>query len=196
MKKFLKKLLLGFCISTAVAICVHVRGAAIQGMPPIKVSENLKANGMTKNDFAHDIGRIHDEVYDPIRPVLEEGSFMLKLEKVAYASPRILIASAFSPSFLPAFAYSEQLRQNHRRRLPLGLSLPESIGTSAQAEGLAWGFAQGIGFYLPFFLGRRRKIQGGDDYPTESEPKKHGANEYADVRDRSILDSAISKCDE
>ena len=179
-----------------VAICVHLRGAAIQGMPLIEVSENPKANGMSKNDFANDIGRIHDEVYDPIRPVSEEGSFMLKLEKAAYASPRILIASAFSPSFLPAFAYSEQLRQDHRRRLPLGSSLPESIGTSAQAEGLAWGSAQGIGFYLPFFVGRRRKTQGRDDCPSESELTKQGANEHAEVRYRSILDSAISKCDE
>lgn len=194
MKKFLKRLLIGFCISTVVAVFVHLRGVAIQGMPPIKVSEDPNAHGMSKNDFAHDIGRIHDEVYDPIKPVSEEGSFMLKLEKAAYASPRILIESAFSPSFLPALAYSEQLRQDHRRRLPLGASLPESIGAAAQAEGLAWGVAQGIGFYIPFFVGRRRKAQGGDDCLRESELTKQGADNCAS--ERSVLDSAIGKCDE
>ena len=187
---------MGFCISMAVAICVHFRGVAIQRMPPINVSESPKAHGMSKDDFVNDIRRIQYEVYDPIRPVSEEGSFMLKLEKAAYASPRILFSSALSPSFLPAFAYSEQLRQDYRRSLPLGSTLPESIGTAAQAEGLAWGVAQGIGFYLPFFVGRRRKAQGGDDCPSESEATKQGGDENTGERKRSILDSAIGKCDE
>lgn len=172
------------------------RGVAIRKMPPIKVSNDNKANGLSKNDFANDIRRLQYEVYDPIRPVSAEGSFMLKLEKAAYASPRILISSALSPSFLPAFAYSEQLRQDYRRRLPLGSSLPESIGTVAQAEGLAWGIAQGIGFYLPFLVGRRRKAQGGDDWLRECEPSKQGADVHIGVREQSILDSATEKCDE
>jgi hypothetical protein len=196
MKKFLKRLLLGFCFSTVVATCVYLRGAAIQGMPPIKVAEDPKGQIMSKDDFVNDVMRIRDEVYDPVRPVSAEGSFMLKLEKAAYAAPGVLFASALSPSFLPAFAYSEQLRQDHRRRLPLGASLPQSVGAAAQAEGLAWGVAQGIVFYLPFFIGRRRKAQGGDSCPIESEPTQQCADERPEVRERSVLDSAIDRCDE
>ena len=90
--------------------------------------------------------RIRDEVYDPIRPVAKEGSFLLKLGANRDVSPAILISSALSPSFLPALAYSEQFRQDHRRRLPLGGTQPESIGSTAQAEGMAWGVAQGVAF--------------------------------------------------
>jgi hypothetical protein len=183
MTKFLKRLLVGYCLSTLIAIAVHLRGAAIQGMPPIEVAEDSKGQGMTREDFARDIMRIRDEIYDPIRPVAKEGSFLLKLELAAYASPAILISSAFSPSFLPALTYSEQFRQHHRRRLPLGGTLPESIGATSQAEGMAWGVGQGVAFYLPFLVRRRKK--------TEDE-----ASGAATDQGRSILDSAIVKCDE
>ena len=183
MKKFLKRLLVGFFLSTVVAVCVHFRGAAIQRMPPIEVSKNSTGSGMTREDFARDIMRIRDEVYDPIQPVAKKDSFLLKLELAAYASPAILISSAFSPSFLPALAYSEQFRQNHRRRLPLGGTLPESIGGTAQAEGLAWGVGQGVAFYLPFFVRRRKRTDGEASGATADQ-------------ERSILDSAIEKCDE
>ena len=52
-------------------------------MPPIAVSENATSPGMSREDFARDIMRIRDEVYDPIRPVAKEGSFLLKLELAA-----------------------------------------------------------------------------------------------------------------
>lgn len=190
MKKFLTRLLVGFVLSTVVAICVHLRGDAIQGMPSIAVSKNPKGVGMSKDDFMNDIVRIRDEVYDPIWPVSKEGSFMLKLEKAAYASPVILFSAALSPSFLPAFAYSEQLRKDHRRRLALGADLPDSIGGAAQAEGLAWGVAQGVAFYLPFWVGRRKKTKYGDESQNEYEPSKPLALE------QSVLDSAIDKCDD
>jgi len=190
MKKFLTRLLVGFVFSTIIAICVHLRGNAIQEMPPIAVLKKPTGVGMSKDDFVKDIGRIRDEVYDPIRPVSKEGSLMLKLEKAAYASPVILFSAALSPSFLPAFAYSEQLRQDHRRRLPLGADLPDSIGGAAQTEGLAWGVAQGVAFYLPFWVGRRKKTKEGDKSPNEHAPNGQRSLE------QSVLDSAINKCDD
>jgi hypothetical protein len=183
MKKFLKRLLIGYSLSTVVAICVHLRGNAIQSMPAISVSEDRSGAGISRDDFVQDIRRIQNEVYDPIRPVAKDGSFLLKLELAAYAAPGILVPSALSPSFLPALAYSEQFRQDHRRRLPLGGTLPETIGATAQAEGMAWGVGQGVAFYLPFFVGRRRKAAGE-------------ATVSAADRERSTLDSAIEKCDE
>lgn len=196
MKKFLKRLLVGFFLSTVVTVCVHLRGAAIQEMPPIAVSENPTGPRMSKEDFVKDIMRIRDDVYDPIRPVAKEGSYLLKLEMAAYASPVILFSSALSPSFLPAFAYSEQFRQDHRRRLPLGGTLPESIGATAQAEGLAWGVAQGVAFYLPFFVGRRRKTEGEDSRLGDSESRTQQPADSTDDGQRSILDSAIERCDD
>lgn len=196
MTKFLKRLFVGYCLSTLIAIAVHLRGAAIQGMPPIEVADNPKGKGMTREDFARDIMRIRDEIYDPIRPVAKEGSFLLKLELAAYASPAILISSVFSPSFLPALSYSEQFRQDHRRRLPLGGTLPESIGATAQAEGLAWGVAQGVAFYMPFFVGRRKKREGEDISPCDSEPRAQRPADFTADGERSILDSAIRKCDD
>lgn len=195
MKKFLTRLLVGFVFSTIIAICVHLRGNAIQEMPPIAVLKKPTGVGMSKDDFVKDIGRIRDEVYDPIRPVSKEGSLMLKLEKAAYASPVILFSAALSPSFLPAFAYSEQLRQDQRRRLPLGADLPDSIGGAAQAEGLAWGVAQGVAFYLPFWVGRRKKTKEGDKSPNEHAPNEHAPNEPRSL-EQSVLDSAINKCDD
>ena len=182
-KLFFKRTLVGYSLSTVVAICVHLRGNAIQSMPEISFSEDRSGVGMSRDDFVQDIRRIQNEVYDPIRPVSEKGTFLLKLEMAFYASGGILASSIFSPTFLPAFGYSEQIRQDHRRRLPLGGTLPESIGATAQAEGMAWGVGQGVAFYLPFFAGRRRKAEG------ETSGSK------AD-RERSTLDSAIEKCDE
>jgi hypothetical protein len=192
MKKFLKRLLIGFSLSTVVAIGVHLRGNAIQRMSPIRVPEDRTGSGMSKEDFVNDIMRIRDEVYDPFKPVSEEGSFLLKLEMAAYASPAILFSSAMSPSFLPAFAYSEQLRQDHRRRLRFGATLPDDIAGAAQAEGLAWGVAQGVAFYLPFFAGRRRKAEDAD---SRSRDTKQTTTE-AETQKRTVLDSAIDKCDE
>ena len=135
---------------------VHFRSEAIRHSPPLE-ADSRENSKLSKEDFLRDIQKIHDEIYDPIRPISEEGSFLLTLEKTAYAAPGALFSSLLSPTFLPTFAYTEQFRQDQRSRLPLGATLPSQIETSAQLEGFAWGVGQGIAFYLPFVVIRKKK---------------------------------------
>jgi hypothetical protein len=196
MTKFLKRFFMGYVLATLIAVGVHFRSQAIQRIPPPKLQEGQKVSGTTTNDRIRDVMRIRDEIYDPIRPVSKGGSFVLTLEKTAYALPGILVISLTSPTFLPALAYPGQLREAHRSRFPIGAPIPDDFGSLAELEGLAWGVSQGIVFYLPFFVGRRRKARGEDSHPGDSELRtQHAAASEAD-RERSVLDSAIQRCDD
>jgi hypothetical protein len=196
MTKFLKRLFTGYFLATLIAVGVHFRSQAIQQIPAPKLQEGQKVSRTTTNDRIADVMRIRDEIYDPVRPVSKEGSFMLTLEKTAYALPGILVISLTSPTFLPALAYPGQIREAHRSRFPIGAPIPDDFGSLAQLEGLAWGVSQGILFYLPFFVMGRRKGEGEDSRPGDTELRKQEPAASSSDSKRSILDSAIERCDE
>lgn len=157
MKRKILISMVGFTCSFLVAMGIHFRSEAIRHSPNL-VADSRENSKLSKEDFLRDIQKIHDEIYDPIRPVSRKGSFLLILEKAAYAAPGALFSSLLAPTFLPTFAYAEQFRQDQRSRLPLGATLPSHIESSAQLEGFAWGVGQGIAFYLPFVVIRKWKI--------------------------------------
>jgi hypothetical protein len=173
--------ILGFTCSLLVAVGFHIRSDSVRHSP--RLVPDLR-KGLIKGDFVRDIQRIHDEVYDPIRPVSKEGSFLLTLEMAAYAAPGVLISSLLSPTFLPAFTYVEQSYQNQRSRLPLGASLPPHIESAAQLEGFAWGVGQGIAFYLPFILIRKKKTSSlapKDKLPLNPKSEHDHADEFIEL---------------
>lgn len=161
MKRKLLLSFLGFICAFLVGMGVHYRNEAIRRYPPLKLdSDNTSSN---KKDFANDIRRIRDEVYDPVRPVATEGSALLTLEKAAYAAPGAAISSLLSPVLLPALAYPQQFHQSHRYRLPLGASLPPDLASSAELEGSIWGVCQSAAFYLPFFILRKKRDKASQE---------------------------------
>ncbi len=195
MKKYLKRLIVAFSLSMIVATCVHFRTAAIERMSPIELTEAQKARGLPSDSSVSELMRMQSRMYAPLRPVTKKETLMLKLEKLAYASPVILYSSLLSPSFLPAFAYPQQFRNAHEKRLPLAFSVPASISAAARAEGFGWGVAQGMAFYLPFFVRRRSDSPSRIKTSEESVPDQPATSVNSPSRERSILDSAISKCD-
>lgn len=151
-------LITGFICAFLVAMAAHFRNEAIRQSPPIS-GVSADASKLSREDFSRDIRRLQDEFYDPIRPVAKEGTFLLVMEKTAYAVPGAFLSSLLSPVLLPVLFYPEQLRQSQRQRLPLGASLPSDIESSARLEGTAWGVFQILAFYAPFFLiGKKRGL--------------------------------------
>jgi hypothetical protein len=156
MKRHFGRYSLGMLLAVLVGMAAHSRSMAIRGSEPlVPVAEEERWSSL--EDLEMDLERLMNEVYDPIRPVSKEGTFKLKLEKAAYASPGVLLSGLFSPLFMNISFHRREFHESQSYRVPLGARISPDEKWAAKTEGTVWGLVQTAAFYAPYFW-RRRKV--------------------------------------
>jgi hypothetical protein len=77
-------------------------------------------------------------------------------------TPRYIFFTALSPTFTLCLSYPVEFRQlNYSRFMKKGYAEREAIEKSTGFEGLLWGLAQSLAFYLPFILFPKTRSSDG-----------------------------------